>query len=61
MGGPQTRAFLLAPAALPLPEGEIVGAEHVHDILAAWRRELQGDGPRARDSGRTEAVAAPGR
>jgi hypothetical protein len=61
MGGPQTRAFLLAPAAFTLPEGEIVGAERVHEILAGWRRELQGDGRRARESGPAEAVAAPGR
>ena len=44
MGGPQTRAFLLAPSGLPLPEGEIVGAEHVHEILVGWRRALQGNG-----------------
>jgi uncharacterized membrane protein YvlD (DUF360 family) len=61
MGGPQTRAFLLTPAAFTLPEGEIVGAERVHEILAGWRRELQGDGRRARESGPAEAVAAPGR
>jgi hypothetical protein len=61
MGGPQTRAFLLAPAGLPIPEGEIVGAERVHDILVGWRRALQGDAPRAPEGGAPEAVPAAGR
>src|SRR4051812_11900263 len=42
MGGPQTRAFLLHPAHLQLPAAPIVGAEAVHDVLAAWRTLLQG-------------------
>ena len=59
MGGPQTRAFLLAPAGLPLPEGEIVGAERVHEILVGWRRALQGSGgPSPADA--PEAVPATG-
>jgi uncharacterized membrane protein YvlD (DUF360 family) len=41
MGGPQTRAFLLAPRELPIPELPIVGAESVHRILAGWRSLLQ--------------------
>jgi uncharacterized membrane protein YvlD (DUF360 family) len=45
LGGPQTRAFILAPAALPLPEQPIVGAAAVHDVLAGWRRMLQGLAP----------------
>jgi uncharacterized membrane protein YvlD (DUF360 family) len=40
MGGPQTRPFILAPVGLPLPEREIVGAAHVHAVLAAWRQLL---------------------
>ena len=60
MGGPQTRAFLLAPAGLPLPEGEIVGAEHVHEILAGWRRTLQGNGGPAGRAAGTDAVPAAG-
>ena len=60
MGGPQTRAFLLAPAGLPLPEGEIVGAEHVHEILAGWRRTLQGNGGPGADAAATDAVPAAG-
>jgi uncharacterized membrane protein YvlD (DUF360 family) len=43
MGGPQTRATLLYPARLPLPAEPIVGAEAAHDVLAGWRRLLQGD------------------
>ena len=61
MGGPQTRAFVLAPAGLPLPEGEIVGAEHVHEILVGWRRTLQGDGQPAGEAAGTDAVPAAGR
>jgi len=60
MGGPQTRAFLLAPSGLPLPEGEIVGAEHVHEILAGWRRTLQGNGKPAGETAGADAVPAAG-
>ena len=35
MGGPQSRGFLLYPAALPAPE-EIVGAEALHGVLRGW-------------------------
>ncbi len=51
LGGPQTRAFVLAPPALPLPEGPIVGAAAVHGLLRGWRQLLQpqaaADGARA--------------
>ena len=40
MGGSQTRPFILAPVGLPLPEREIVGAAHVHAVLAGWRALL---------------------
>ena len=40
LGGPQTRAFLLAPPALTLPEEPIVGAAEVHAVLLGWRRAL---------------------
>ncbi len=43
LGGPQTRPFLLHPVDLPAPEGPIVGAAHVHEILSGWRRLLQGE------------------
>jgi hypothetical protein len=59
MGGPQTRAFLLAPVGIPLPEGEIVGAERVHEILVGWRRTLQGNGQPSREE--ADAVPAAGR
>jgi uncharacterized membrane protein YvlD (DUF360 family) len=41
MGGPQTRAFVLAPVDLPTPEQQIVGAEAVHRLLVSWRSLLQ--------------------
>jgi len=42
IGGPQTRPFILHPAKLAVPEGQILGAAEVHEILAGWRRELNG-------------------
>jgi hypothetical protein len=42
IGGPQTRPFILHPAELDTPEGPIVGAAAVHQILAGWRRQLNG-------------------
>jgi hypothetical protein len=45
MGGPQTRPFIVHPVELPVPDGEIVGAASVHDLLVRWRRMLQGGGP----------------
>jgi uncharacterized membrane protein YvlD (DUF360 family) len=42
LGGPQTRAFLLAPPQLPLPAEPIIGAAAVHAVLSSWRRMLQG-------------------
>ena len=41
MGGPQTRAFILHPVGLELPDEPIVGAAHVHEVLAGWRRSLE--------------------
>jgi uncharacterized membrane protein YvlD (DUF360 family) len=41
MGGPQTRAFVLHPAALRVPDEPLVGAAAVHDLLSGWRRSLQ--------------------
>jgi uncharacterized membrane protein YvlD (DUF360 family) len=40
IGGTQTRAFLLYPAELPLPDKQIVGAAAVHELLSKWRRLL---------------------
>jgi uncharacterized membrane protein YvlD (DUF360 family) len=45
MGGTQTRPFLLYPSQLQLPEEPIVGAAEVHDLLLAWRHELNGTEP----------------
>jgi hypothetical protein len=46
IGGPQTRAFLLHPADLPLPAEPIVGAASVNELLRGWRRMLnQAQGP----------------
>jgi uncharacterized membrane protein YvlD (DUF360 family) len=42
IGGPQTQAFILAPAHLPFPDERMVGAAAVHDLLLRWRRALQG-------------------
>jgi uncharacterized membrane protein YvlD (DUF360 family) len=44
MGGLQTRPFLLYPSQLRLPDEPIVGAAAVHDLLLAWRHELNGLG-----------------
>jgi uncharacterized membrane protein YvlD (DUF360 family) len=41
LGGPQTRPFILHPAQLEVPSA-IIGAEAVHALLTAWRRELEG-------------------
>src|SRR5262245_32743241 len=41
MGGPQTRAFVLHPVELPLPDEPIVGAAAVHALLSGWRATLQ--------------------
>ena len=49
IGGPQTRPFLLHPAAFRLSGEPIVGAATVNEILLGWRRELQGE-PGAREA-----------
>jgi len=45
LGGPQTRPFILYPDALELPDGPIVGAAAVHELLASWRQQLAGGHP----------------
>jgi len=40
LGGPQTRPFILHPASLEAPDEPIIGAEQVHAVLTAWRRQL---------------------
>jgi uncharacterized membrane protein YvlD (DUF360 family) len=43
LGGPQTRPFILHPVELPVPDGELIGAETVHGLLVSWRRLLKGE------------------
>ncbi len=43
LGGTQSYPFLLHPAELGLPEGELVGAEAVHRHLRRWLVELGHD------------------
>jgi uncharacterized membrane protein YvlD (DUF360 family) len=40
LGGPQSFPFILAPAALPVPDQEIIGAAHVHEVLRGWLATL---------------------
>jgi uncharacterized membrane protein YvlD (DUF360 family) len=40
LGGAQTRAFVLYPAAFRDPSSPIVGAPAVHDVLVGWLRDL---------------------
>ena len=57
LGGPQTRAFILAPARLPLPAEPIMGAAAVHGVLSGWRRMLQGPPPAAAPPAEQRAAA----
>jgi uncharacterized membrane protein YvlD (DUF360 family) len=58
MGGPQTRAFILHPVTLAVPDAPIVGAGAVHGLLSGWRSQLNGDG-RAIATTPEPQVAAP--
>jgi len=40
MGGSQSFPFVLFPSALPYPDQEVVGAEHLHRVLRHWLAEL---------------------
>ena len=53
IGGQQTRPFILHPAHLEVPPEPIIGAAHVHGILAAWRYQLQA-GPDAEHNARRQ-------
>ena len=53
IGGQQTRPFILHPAHLEVPPEPIIGAAHVHGILAAWRYQLQA-GPEAEHNARRQ-------
>jgi hypothetical protein len=41
LGGPQTRAFILAPHHFAVPAEPIVGAAAVHELLASWRSQSE--------------------
>ena len=59
MGGPQTRAFILAPVGLAAPSEPVIGAGAVHDLLLSWRTGLQGDAAQgAEDDGQLTPVSA---
>jgi hypothetical protein len=58
LGGPQTRAFILHPGRLPMPDEPIVGAASVHALLRGWRTMLQGRGAPRESSLAGEARAA---
>jgi uncharacterized membrane protein YvlD (DUF360 family) len=42
LGGLQTRPFILFPRHMPVPEGPILGAAAVHQLLKSWRAPLEG-------------------
>jgi uncharacterized membrane protein YvlD (DUF360 family) len=44
LGGLQTRPFILHPSTLSAPDGKILGAAAVHDLLKNWRRSLEDAG-----------------
>jgi uncharacterized membrane protein YvlD (DUF360 family) len=43
MGGTQSRPLVLAPADLPFPNEEVVGAEAMHRVLRSWLAQLGHD------------------
>jgi hypothetical protein len=55
LGGWQDRAMVVWPADLPAPEGMVVGADAMHDLLVGWlehlghRRDLPERRPRPYD------------
>ena len=51
IGGPQTRPFILHPSELAVPDGEIVGAAAVHEILARLEARAQRHRRRPSSSG----------
>ena len=48
LGGPQTRPFILHPERLEMSDEPVIGAAAVHELLLAWRRELNGGPPSGR-------------
>ena len=58
MGGSQSFPFVLFPSALPYPEREVVGAEHLHHVMRRWLVELGHDA--YRDEARVSAAGDGG-
>ena len=56
MGGPQTRAFILHPVRLRVPEDWLVGAEAVNRLLRKWRGPRVEPPPPARTTATSAAV-----
>jgi uncharacterized membrane protein YvlD (DUF360 family) len=61
LGGPQTRAFVLHPERLPVPDEPIVGAAAVHALLSGWRRLLQRDAVALPAQVESTTIRSPGR
>jgi uncharacterized membrane protein YvlD (DUF360 family) len=57
LGGPQTKAFILHPQKLPLPDEPLIGAARINELLRSWRAHLAG---RHTDAGRDARVGEPG-
>jgi hypothetical protein len=60
LGGPQTRAFILAPSELPFPDEPLVGAASVHALLTSWRAQLQGPSELGSSAQAASAAELPG-
>jgi uncharacterized membrane protein YvlD (DUF360 family) len=59
IGGPQTQPFILAPKTLPPPGEPIIGAAKVHEVLAQWRRLLNGESARPAPDAAEPVGSAP--
>ena len=58
MGGPQTRAFVLYPAHLPVPVQPLIGAAAVNELLREWRDLVTAKGPAPAVAGERAAVGS---
>jgi uncharacterized membrane protein YvlD (DUF360 family) len=50
LGGPQQRAFLVYPRSFTAPEGEVVGAERLHQVFRGWLTDLGHPEPEVDDA-----------
>ena len=57
LGGPQTRPFIMYPAHLPAPDGPLIGAAAVNELLRSWRDALS-EPPQISRSARARATAS---